>query len=138
MPLAPPRRFVGEGILSTLTGVPTLPAFIEKLIPRKASKNSGIVWVPEESKLVISTDRNRAVYQLTEFAADEGRGFRLEKRDGTTGTDKSEESYSCFIPTCGSNPSCECKGFAYTSSNGPGHCKHLDSLAALFENRWLN
>jgi hypothetical protein len=113
-----------------------MSTFIEKLIPRKASKHSGIQWVPEDRKLVISTDRSRTIYTLSEFAADEGRGFHLEKR--TPGTDATEEAYSCFLPTCGGHPTCECKGFVSTSSSGAGHCKHLDSIAALIENRWLN
>lgn len=107
-----------------------MPTFIEKLVPRKASKNSGIQWIPEDRKLVINTDRSRTVYTLSEFPADEGRGFHLEKQ--TPGTDKAEEAYSCFLPTCGDHSTCECRGHA-----AHGHCKHLDAIAALFENRWL-
>jgi hypothetical protein len=109
--------------------------FYECLPERKASKRSGINWVPADEgpaagTLAIFTDRSSCTYAVAEFPADEGRGFHLVKR--TPGTDRNEEAYSCFLPQCGDRRDCECKGFAYA-----GHCKHLDALAALIENGWL-
>jgi hypothetical protein len=56
----------------------------------------------------------------------DGRGFHLAKL--TPGSDTTEERYNCFLAKSGTYRECDCKGFHYA-----GHCKHLESLAALIE-----
>ena len=75
--------------------------------------------------LTIKSKRIYTSYRVTEFPTDwQGRGFHLGKV--TEGSDKTEESYSCFVGRNGQDKMCECKGFTFA-----GHCKHLASLTAL-------
>ena len=106
-----------------------IPAYCDKLPETKSSKHNRIAYTPSETVrggvVTIGTDRLATDYALVEFAADDGRGFHFAKL--TPGSDRTEERYSCFVPTiAGVYQQCGCKGFAFT-----GHCKHLACLAAL-------
>jgi hypothetical protein len=86
---------------------------------------------PIAGDLTIKNRRVYVTYTVTEFPSGwDGRGFYLSKQ--TTGSDPTEEAYSCFIARNGEDKQCECKGFAHT-----GGCKHLATLAALIANGWL-
>ena len=114
------------------TGAPTmLPAYADKLPATKSSKHNRILFTPSETTagagmITIGVDRLATDYALIEFRADGGRGFHLAKL--TPGSDKSEEVYAVFIPTCGDPPQCECKGFTYC-----GHCKHGTAVHHLIQ-----
>ena len=116
-----------------------LPTFTEKLSPTTSQKNRRMVFTASETTtggiLALVTDRTVAEYAVAEFAADDGRGFRLVKR--TMGSDATEESYDLFVPKCG-KPVCECKGFIYTArGETPGHCKHADAIQQLIAEGYL-
>lgn len=116
-----------------------MPVYTEKLPERKASKHSAIQWEPcpddfspRCGRLLIDTDRSRAVYILTEFPTGwRGRGFHLVKVEG--GTDQESETYNVFCSADHpSADSCDCKGMTYKRT-----CKHADACRALIENGWL-
>jgi hypothetical protein len=75
--------------------------------------------------LVITRDGDRVFYTLRELAVDFGRGFRLDKCAGGTGSDREAASYDVHLDAQLGN-SCTCKGWCYKSK-----CKHVDAAAAL-------
>ena len=75
--------------------------------------------------LVITQDGDRVFYTLREIPADFGRGFRLDKCAGGTGSDREADSYDVHLDAQLGN-SCTCKGWCYRSK-----CKHVDAAAAL-------
>jgi hypothetical protein len=75
--------------------------------------------------LVITRDGERTFYDLREIPADFGRGFRLDKCAGGTGSDREADSYDVHLDAQLGN-SCTCKGWCYKAK-----CKHVDALAAL-------
>ena len=113
-----------------------MPVYTDLLPPTKSEpKGSAFDWTPIESDqgfvpagvLTIKQKRVYTSYAVTEFPTGwDGRGFLVAKL--TSGSDRTEEAYSCFLARNGQDRQCECKGFAYA-----GHCKHLASLAALIE-----
>lgn len=115
-----------------------MDVFTELLPERKSSRRSAIKWKPSADPygptagyLTIETGRTGCLYRVAEFPPGwDGRGFTLTKI--TPGTDSESDSYSCFVARNGQDKSCECRGFL-----AHGHCKHLDSLAALIANGWL-
>ena len=75
--------------------------------------------------LVITRDGDRVFYTLRELAVDFGRGFRLDKCAGGTGSDREADSYDVHLDAQLGN-SCTCKGWCYKAK-----CKHVDAAAAL-------
>ena len=75
--------------------------------------------------LVITRDGDRVFYTLRELAVDFGRGFRLDKCAGGTGSDREADSYDVHLDDALGH-SCTCKGWCYKAK-----CKHVDALAAL-------
>lgn len=115
-----------------------MPVYTDLLPPTKSEpKGAAFDWSPCETNpggslppagvLTIKQKRIYTSYVVCEFPTDwQGRGFHLAKLD--EGSDKTEESYSCFVAKNGQDKRCDCKGFVYA-----GHCKHLASLQALIE-----
>ncbi len=110
-----------------------MDTYTDLLPPTKSEpKGAAFDWTPTADEfgpragvLTIKQKRAYTGYVVCEFPTDwDGRGFHLSKL--TTGTDPTEEAYSCFIAKNGQDKRCECKGFAYA-----GHCKHLAALSAL-------
>ncbi len=114
---------------------------IEILPPTKSAKNWAITFTkadgdnnPVCGKLVIQSNRTHAEYELTEFPTGwAGRGFHLAKL--TDGADADSEAYDLFISPHSSGHTCDCKGFTY--AKGTPRCKHIESVLALLENRWV-
>jgi hypothetical protein len=111
--------------------------FIE-LLPRTKSESHGaLTWEPATDNaaspvaglLTLTGKRCHCRYRLSEFPADAGRGFCLEKIDA--GSDKTEEHYSVLIAPHG-NHICECRGHLRY-----GACKHVAAVLALIENGQL-
>jgi len=76
--------------------------------------------------LVITRDGDRVFYTLKEIECQiGGRGFRLDKCAGGTGSDREADSYDVHLDAQLGN-SCTCKGWCYKAK-----CKHVDALAAL-------
>ena len=75
--------------------------------------------------LVITRDGDRVFYTLRELAVDFGRGFRLDKCAGGTGSDREADSYDVHLDDALGH-SCTCKGWCYKAK-----CKHVDAVAAL-------
>jgi hypothetical protein len=75
--------------------------------------------------LVITRDGDRVFYTLRELAVDFGRGFRLDKCAGGTGSDREAASYDVHLDEALGH-SCTCKGWCYQAK-----CKHVDAAAAL-------
>ena len=75
--------------------------------------------------LVITRDGDRVFYTLRELAVDFGRGFRLDKCAGGTGSDREADSYDVHLDDALGH-SCTCKGWCYKAK-----CKHVDAAAAL-------
>ena len=75
--------------------------------------------------LVITRDGDRVFYTLRELAVDFGRGFRLDKCAGGTGSDREADSYDVHLDDALGH-SCTCKGWCYRSK-----CKQVDAAAAL-------
>jgi len=111
---------------------------IEVLPPSKSEKNWAITFQQAEGDyspicgtLRVQSKRSDAEYLVTEFPTGwVGRGFHLEKIAG--GTDAESEAYDCFVAKHGTQHTCDCRGFTHT-----GACKHIKSLVALIENRWV-
>lgn len=111
-----------------------MTTYTELLEPTKSEKHGSMIWTPgstdysnRSGTLTISGTRSYAVYDVEEFPADHGRGFRLAKTAG--GTDREESQYFVFIGSDGVGH-CDCKGFTAT-----GRCKHLASLAVLVRDK---
>lgn len=109
-----------------------MPATFTDLLPEtKSEKHGAFTWAPAADNdaspvagvLTITGKRSHAVYEVSEFPADEGRGFVLVKK--TPGTDATEDHYSVFVGRGG--VSCECRGFASTG----GFCKHSRTVESL-------
>jgi hypothetical protein len=79
--------------------------------------------------LTLDAGRNRTVYVVCEFPTPLGRGFHFAK--ATEGTDREEAGYDVLVANH-QDHACTCKGHARH-----GHCKHVDAVAALIGNRWL-
>ena len=106
---------------------------IEKLTTGKASKNSASPGFPR-SEALISTDRNRAVYTLSEFPADEAGASGWRSGTGPPEGRRAKEAIAA-----------SCRHAAPHTRNvnvgvfaAHGHCKHTDAVQALINNRWLN
>jgi len=115
----------------------TAVKWIELLPATLTSKHNGITWtptaVPACGLLTIGMGRVRVTYRLNEFSTTwDGRAFRFVKT--TEGTDKESDTYEVFIARSGRGHVCDCKGFSF----GKGKpCKHIESVLALLENRWV-
>ena len=127
-----PFRLGGGGASGSSTSSMTPYKSSSALTPNALAT---VRWTPCESgtclctgKLVLDTDRERVTYGLVELPTTwAGRAAKLIKADG------SGESYDTFAHE--SDPRhdrCDCKGFLHV-----GHCKHVDGLRALVQNRWL-
>jgi hypothetical protein len=115
-----------------------MPATFTNLLPATKSDPKGRTsyefepsadeFGPRAGFLTIRQPREYTTYTVSEFAVDwDGRGFHLKKL--TTGTDPSEEAYSCFVARNGQDRRCECKGFERWAN-----CKHLAALIDLIQN----
>src|SRR5690348_10066874 len=109
---------------------------VEVLPAQKSSGHNALTWTPSlpgEGTLVVDTARARTLYAVREIeTAWAGRAFRLDVIRG--GTDPESESYDLFAAADPRLDHCDCKGFSF----GRGKkCKHLLSVRALLENRWV-
>jgi hypothetical protein len=119
-----------------------MPTYIEALPATKSSKYNGIRWTTDTVQtdspaaagvMQIDTARGRTVYKVVEFGTGwDGRAFHFSKISG--GTDAESEAYDVFVCRSGGAHQCDCKGFAY---NRGKPCKHIESILALIENRWI-
>lgn len=118
----------------------TEPKPCVEVLPERNGKRAALTWyplsgddMPQAGFAVITTDRDRTAYSVTEFTCGwPGRGFYLSKIGGE-GTDKTQEGYSVFCSKHGPEAdSCECAGFTRWC-----HCKHVDTVRALLSNDWI-
>lgn len=107
-----------------------MTSYTELLEPTSTEKHGSFIWTPgstddtnRSGTLTISGTRSFAVYDVEEFPADHGRGFRLMKTFG--GTDSTEQQYFVFAGSDGVGH-CDCRGFS-----AHGRCKHTAALHLL-------
>ncbi len=108
---------------------------VEVLPPRKSSPHGVVNWHPSSLAGVgmaeVTVARSVTVYSVAELECDlDGRAFRFSKL--TAGTDPAAESYEVFVCRNGQDALCGCRGFLRH-----GHCKHIDTAAALLANGWV-
>lgn len=110
------------------------------VLPIRGGKRMALTWIPHADDYtplagyaVISGERDRTGYAVTQFPAGTLLGFQFTKVGGK-GTDKDRESYGVFCGKDGdaSKDHCECAGFARWKT-----CKHSDAARTLLINRWL-
>jgi len=117
-----------------ITFDPTAPC--ADLLPARPGYMRGamVSWCPVGRVLELQTDRKRQrIYEVHEFAADEGFGGRaFQLRKLTTGTDPEAEGYAVLISNKGPGwDCCECRGFLRHQ-----HCSHLDGLRCVIAKGW--
>ena len=119
------------------------------VLPVRGGKRQSLEWMPHDTPpddgaalpqagfVVLTSDRDRTAYAVTEYPVSWGRGFVLTKIGGK-GTDKTRE---CYDVQCSNAPrdekgeyddKCDCRG-AVTH----GSCRHQDAVRTLLINRWL-
>ena len=88
--------------------------------PRQRKKPARFCKVTRDADgvrtLTLRVGKKTDAYDLLEITTDYGRGFELTKADGTI-------YHVCLDGLCSA---CDCKGHSKH-----GHCKHVESLAAL-------
>jgi hypothetical protein len=137
-PVVPaPRQFPEPAPRPVVDRMPGLLS--AKLPPTKSQPIPATVLfiqtTPGHGVLTIRQKRLDTGYSLTEFRADGGRGFQLEKLD--KGSDADESTYEVFL----ADPAVQDAGFAYSSCSCKGferfgHCKHVDAVQAVADRGW--
>jgi len=116
-----------------------MPELLSVELPATKSQPAGtIIFLPSgpgRGTLTIRQKRLDTGYSLTEFRADGGRGFQLEKL--TSGSDAEADSYEVFL----ADPAVQDAGFAYSSCSCKGferfaHCKHVEAVQTVADRGW--
>ena len=124
---------------AALIDVKPSPRYID-VLPVRGGKRQSLEWIPHseeaehgEGFVVLTSDKDRTSYAVAQTHGEPYMlGFVFSKVS-STGTDAKRPAYLLTCTRSGSEPKCDCAGFARH-----GHCRHADSLQTLFANRWLS
>jgi hypothetical protein len=109
-----------------------MATFTETLAPTKTSAHRACTWTPVKAGvgvLTVSDKRTHTKYAVCELPVARGFGGRAFKLTKTTG-----EHY-CVRVNGEHDSTCDCAGFAYGRGKA---CKHIDAVAALLSNHWVD
>jgi hypothetical protein len=109
-----------------------MPTFTEILPATKTSAHRACTWTPAAVGVGVLTvaDKKASVrYAVCELPVARGFGGRAFKLTKTTG-----EHY-CVRVNGEHDSTCDCAGFTYARGKA---CKHVDAVAALLANGWLD